>query len=663
MNRAGSHTPKSASRLDGWKDIAAYLGRDQRTAQRWELSDGLPVFREGGKVFAHTADLDRWRASRITAPPALAQPCVDDSDISTRQPRTPSASRFRVLGLTAIAAAAAVAILAAIAWLFWPTEMQLQACRQLTRDGRAKDSATSDGSHIYFNEYVDNKPIVASVPIHGGNVTRLELPLASPRLLALSPVRHSLVLFDTATQQPYELQIGSLTLQQIPLPPGFNADLGIGSAAWDPAGHRLAVSSYDRVTVFEPGSVTHPLQLRFPGPASLAGWDPQGRRLRFDVLDQKHDTYQWWDLEGSQRAPRPLRPFSQNLKEKEGAWTGDGRFFVFAAGDGNQTQIWVEDEQAVPPKSYPLTVDARIWQYPKMVPGRNTVLAIARQAQGQLVTLPVSGQEGGVKPAIPGLSAYELEDSRDGQWIAYTLYPEHTIWRCRVDGSEPRQLTPSGMVAHQPHWSPDGTRIAFMGRRADNRSRVYLVPSSGGALDEPLPNGDDQGVPTWSADGRSLVFGDLTTPAGFDRAAIHFLDLQTSAVSAIAAPIGLWSPRMSPDGKYLAAVSYDNKSLYIRGDAQGSWKRCATMLFVGEPVWSRDSSLIQFIGILHDGDKDVLLRVSPGCEQPRLTVDLSPYRFAGDAWVGIGIDGSPLALLRTPEEIYALDWKLRRRGP
>jgi Tol biopolymer transport system component len=336
---------------------------------------------------------------------------------------------------------------------------------------------------------------------------------------------------------------------------------------------------------------------------------------------------------------------------------------VFEAGDRSQPQIWGEDEQDIPPKSYPLTADARIWQYPKMVPGRNTVLAIARQAQGQLVTLPVSGQEGGVKPAIPGLSAYELDYSRDGQWIAYTLYPEHTIWRCRADGSEPRQLTPSGVMAHHPHWSPDGTRIAFMGRVKDSHSRVYLVPSSGGPLDEPSARGDDQGVPTWSADGRSLVFGDLTMPAGFDRAAIHFLDLQTSTVSTIASPVGLWSPRMSPDGKYLAAVSYDNKSLYIRGNAQGSWKKCATMLFVAEPVWSRDSSSIQFIGILHEGHKDVLLRVSPGCEQPRLTVDLSPYRFAGDAWVGIGIDGSPLALLRTPEEIYALDWKLRRRGP
>jgi hypothetical protein len=51
-------------RLDSWKDIAAYLGRDVRTAIRWEKDKGLPVRRvPGGQrqaVFAYTAELDAW---------------------------------------------------------------------------------------------------------------------------------------------------------------------------------------------------------------------------------------------------------------------------------------------------------------------------------------------------------------------------------------------------------------------------------------------------------------------------------------------------------------------------------------------------------------------------------------------------------------------------
>jgi len=51
-------------RLDSWKEIAAYLRRDERTAIRWEKDRGLPVYRvPGGKrqaVFAYAAELDAW---------------------------------------------------------------------------------------------------------------------------------------------------------------------------------------------------------------------------------------------------------------------------------------------------------------------------------------------------------------------------------------------------------------------------------------------------------------------------------------------------------------------------------------------------------------------------------------------------------------------------
>lgn len=52
------------ARLDSWKAIAAYLGRDLRTVRRWEKEKGLPVRRvPGGKrsvVFAYPEEIDRW---------------------------------------------------------------------------------------------------------------------------------------------------------------------------------------------------------------------------------------------------------------------------------------------------------------------------------------------------------------------------------------------------------------------------------------------------------------------------------------------------------------------------------------------------------------------------------------------------------------------------
>ncbi len=53
-----------AQRLDSWKEIATYLGREVRTAQRWALARGLPVHRLPGgdrpRVFSTKSEIDAW---------------------------------------------------------------------------------------------------------------------------------------------------------------------------------------------------------------------------------------------------------------------------------------------------------------------------------------------------------------------------------------------------------------------------------------------------------------------------------------------------------------------------------------------------------------------------------------------------------------------------
>ncbi len=49
--------------LSSWKEIASYLGKGVRTAQRWERELGLPVRRpslDHHVVIALTAELDQW---------------------------------------------------------------------------------------------------------------------------------------------------------------------------------------------------------------------------------------------------------------------------------------------------------------------------------------------------------------------------------------------------------------------------------------------------------------------------------------------------------------------------------------------------------------------------------------------------------------------------
>lgn len=68
-----------ARRIEGWKSIAAYLGRDRSTAIRWARERGLPVHAlPGGRsrsVYALAPELDAWISGQETLPdPAPADP-------------------------------------------------------------------------------------------------------------------------------------------------------------------------------------------------------------------------------------------------------------------------------------------------------------------------------------------------------------------------------------------------------------------------------------------------------------------------------------------------------------------------------------------------------------------------------------------------------------
>lgn len=54
-------------RLDSWKEIGVFFGRDERTVKRWEASRGLPIHRVPGNgranVYAYTGELEDWLGS------------------------------------------------------------------------------------------------------------------------------------------------------------------------------------------------------------------------------------------------------------------------------------------------------------------------------------------------------------------------------------------------------------------------------------------------------------------------------------------------------------------------------------------------------------------------------------------------------------------------
>jgi len=99
----------SEDRLDSWKEIAAYLGREVRTVQGWEKSEGLPVHRHQhsrqGTVYAFRSELDTWKEARKPTP----EPAPEAA------PATPAARRPPPI----FVAAAWIGLLALAATLIW----------------------------------------------------------------------------------------------------------------------------------------------------------------------------------------------------------------------------------------------------------------------------------------------------------------------------------------------------------------------------------------------------------------------------------------------------------------------------------------------------------------------------------------------------------------
>jgi TolB-like protein len=74
-------------RLDSWKEIAAFFGRDERTVRRWEKESALPVHRvpggAKGRVFAYESELEAWLSTPQAHETATSVPEPDLLDLPT----------------------------------------------------------------------------------------------------------------------------------------------------------------------------------------------------------------------------------------------------------------------------------------------------------------------------------------------------------------------------------------------------------------------------------------------------------------------------------------------------------------------------------------------------------------------------------------------------
>jgi eukaryotic-like serine/threonine-protein kinase len=581
-------------------------------------------------------------------------------------PSAASVPRRKSRSVAAVAAAMLVVgggLLAA----WWRSPLpppRVTATTQITTDGNNKSLPVTDGSRLYFSTSHlrgrgGNDFALAQVAVTGGEI--VELAPLDRAILDIDPNgTEMLVSTNVATEDDVELaampvlggmprRLGDLRVT--------NPSFGYG-AAWSPDKSRILFTRGRDIGVARSDGSESRRLITAPGRAFAPRWSPDGERLRYSVQDAKTGATSIWEANADGTSSDALfQGWTGAANPCCGTWTGDGRYFVFEAA-GN---IWARREHAgllQRPADDPVQLTFGPIPFSGVIASRDgkRLFAIGSQRKGRLVRHDAASKQ--FVPYLSDLSAEGVAVSSDGRSVAYTTFPDGALWRSGADGSGRLQLTFPPMRTALPRWSPDGTQIAFTAWTASETAKIFVVTATGGRPRRVTSGQDPEQDVSWSPDGKKLLLGSGpgNEPSSSPNAVIRLLTLETGQMTIVPGSQGFFSPRWSPDSRYLAALSFDSQRMVLFQFATGTWTDLVSSrtASVGWESWSADSRFVSY----EEGAEIRRVRIADRqTETIASTKNLDRvYGFLG-SWIGFTPDGSPMILLDVgTHDIYALDW-------
>jgi serine/threonine protein kinase/Tol biopolymer transport system component len=535
---------------------------------------------------------------------------------------------------------------------------------QITDDGVSKRSLVSDGARLYFSEHLSGHSVLMQVSTSGGQTAPVPTSLASADIYDFYPGRSELLVKGVAEGSETEWPVWVL-----PVPAGSMRPVGnilVHAATWAPDGQRIVYARNSSLySCNVDGSDSREL-IAVQGVPLALRFSPDGRRLRFTIRNTNQRTSSLWEVSADGKGLHPLLPdWNRPAQESSGAWTPDGEYFLFESTRDHSENIWALREggpwfskigfRKPAPEPTQLTVGPLMFSNPTPSMDGKKLFVIGQQRRFDLMRL---GGKSQFSIYLPGVSAGEADIQRKGEWMTYVAHPELTLWRSKVDGSSRTQLTYAPMQVHSPRWSPDGTQIAFIASSPGKPWQVFVIPAEGGTARDVTVGERNYGDPTWMPDGNSIVFAgvpwlEYVTAPGPN---IHMVDLKTSEVSGVPGSENLFSPRVSPDGRYVAALSSDSTKMMLYDLEKRSWSQLAQSLFAFEN-WSHDGKHLYAEDYSDNIDDLVRISVPDGKVEHLFSLKEIPRGFdPWEFWVGLAHDDSALLMRdRSTQEIYSLD--------
>ena len=265
----------------------------------------------------------------------------------------------------------------------------------------------------------------------------------------------------------------------------------------------------------------------------------------------------------------------------------------------------------------------------------------------QRVGQPALSPDGAL--AAVTVTRYDMEENRGNG----------DLWLVPVAGGAPRRLTTHKASDGSPAWSPDGTRLAFVSKRDDDKAgQLYVIPVAGGEAERvtDLPLGVSD--PQWLPDGQRLVVVSHVV-AGAESPEETKKALEAREKSKVKARVTedrlfrYWD-RWLTDGEYPHLFVVDVESRQVTDLLPGSKLLFGLQDGGGDFDVSPDGKSIVFAANSTEPpyselNSDLFLVPTAGGPVRNLTAD----NRAGDSSPAFSPDGRSLAFLR---ELKADDW-------